>query len=483
MPLTEIYKELNMTSIWKISFLAGTAFVVTASAQDAISPEPFLAQGQDSAVRAQVEVRAQETAMAQAQDSAVGPRVEVRAQETAMAQAQDSAVRAQERVMRAERIRGRGNEDRLRSDYRRGKDLLDRRQYEGAIAEFDRVIDAKSSSADGALYWKAYALNKLGRRPDALAALTEIQKLHPDSGWRNDAHALATEVGQASGHGVSPESQSDEDLKLLAINSLINSDPDRTVPLIEKLLADPKNPPKLKERALFVLAQSRSAKAREILAQYAKGGANPDVQMKAVEYLGVLGTSESRQLLSEIYNSSHDLAVRRAALRSFMATGDRADLAAAARSEKDPDLRREAIEMLGANGGQTELAQLYTTESSPEVKDAILHGIFTGGNTAKLIEIAKTEKNPKLRTTAIHLLGISPRDKSADALVSLYSSETDKDVKAQIVNALFIQQSVKPLIDIARKETDPELKKRIVERLSMMRSKEANDYMMELLNK
>ena len=36
-------------------------------------------------------------------------------------------------------------------------------------------------------------------------------------------------------------------------------------------------------------------------------------------------------------------------------------------------------------------------------------------------------------------------------------------------------------IDLAKKETDPGMKKTIVERISMMRSKEATDYMMELL--
>ncbi|MGH7247667.1 MAG: tetratricopeptide repeat protein, partial [Pseudomonadota bacterium] len=233
-----------MRRIWKASMLAVTAFAMTAAAQDALQEQRQFAE-----------------------------------------RSQRAAARAQASVDRARAAaRSRNSEDRLQEAYRRGKDALDRRQYEKALSDFDRVIDAKASRADGALYWKAYALNKLGRRPEALAALSEISKTYPKSAWLNDAKALAAEVSQAAGQGVSPENQSDEDLKLMAINSLINSDPDRTVPLLDKLLAEPKNSPKLKERALFVLAQSRSPKAREILAQYAKGGANPDVQMKAVEY-------------------------------------------------------------------------------------------------------------------------------------------------------------------------------------------------------
>jgi HEAT repeat protein len=75
------------------------------------------------------------------------------------------------------------------------------------------------------------------------------------------------------------------------------------------------------------------------------------------------------------------------------------------------------------------------------------------------------------------------RTKTSEALVSLYGSETDRNVKERIINALFEQGSAKELVDVARKETDPELKKNAVHRLSNMKSKEATDFFMELLNK
>src|SRR4029453_9568525 len=115
------------------------------------------------------------------------------------------------------------------------------------------------------------------------------EKSYPASRWLNDARGLQLEVKQASGQGGSPESQTDEDLKLIAINSLMNSDAERMVPLLEKLLADPKASPRLKSRALFVLGQSRNPHAGDIIARYAKSTGNPDVQLKAVEYLGIFG--------------------------------------------------------------------------------------------------------------------------------------------------------------------------------------------------
>jgi hypothetical protein len=102
----------------------------------------------------------------------------------------------------------------------------------------------------------------------------------------------------------------------------------------------------------------------------------------------------------------------------------------------------------------------------------------------KLMEIARTEKNAELRGDAIRYLGTMHSDKSADGLKSLYAAETDKNVKEQIIQTLGQQGAGKQLVEIARAEKDPELKKEDVQWLGRMRgSKEATDYLMELINK
>ncbi len=371
------------------------------------------------------------------------------------------------------------SEDRL---YRRGAEYLDRREWEKAVDEFDKVIERKAAKTDGAYYWKAYGLSKLGRRDQALASLAELKKSYPGSRWLNDAKALEAEVQQAGGQGLSPESENDEDLKLFAINSLMNSDPERALPLLEKILQKSSSP-KLKERALFVLAQNRSSKSNEIVAQFARGGGNPDLQQKAVEYLGIYGGKENLQTLGEIYGSAGDAGLKRNILRSFMVAHDKDRLLNAAKSEPNADLRRDAVQYLGNLNAYPELSQLYTTEQSMEVKEAIINSLGNGNNADRLIEIAKTEKDPKLRLAAIHRLGNMSRSKTAEPLVSLYQSEQDRNVKEQIMRSLFNQGSAKEIVDIARKETDPSLKRSAVQNLSRLNSKEATDFLVELLNK
>ncbi|MGO4884301.1 MAG: HEAT repeat domain-containing protein [Bryobacteraceae bacterium] len=366
--------------------------------------------------------------------------------------------------------------------YQKGQSAIDARHWEQALAAFSDVASGNGPRADGALYWKAYALNKLGRRDQALETLAQLRKSYATSRWLDDAKALELEIHQASGQNINVNAEPDEDLKLMALNGLMNSDPDRAIPMLEKFLQGHQSP-KLQERALFVLAQTENPKGRQILLQIARGGSNPDLQIKAVHYLGIMGSNENRKVLAELYASTNDIEVKRAVLQSFMISGDREHLLEAAKSEKNSDLRMDAIHQLGICGGQAELWQLYKAEPNVEVKETILHSMFVGGNSTNLLEVARNEKDARLRKAAIHSLGLMGGEHTGAALVAMYSSETDPALRSEIVNALFIQGNAKAMVDLARKENNPELKKMIVSKLSVMGSKDATEYMLELLNK
>jgi tetratricopeptide (TPR) repeat protein len=364
--------------------------------------------------------------------------------------------------------------------YEEGREAIEDGKYDRAIDRFNKLIELKTNRTDAALYWKAYSQAKLGQRADALNTLADLQKRFADSRWSRDAKALEVEVRQASGQTVSPAAQGDDDLKLMALRGIMDSDPEQAFPIIEKMLSGA-NSPKVKDRALFVLSQSRGARARDIIASVAKGNTNPDLQLKAIRYLGIMSGTENRQLLADVYKSSPDPAVRRGILRSFMIAGDRERLLSVAKTETSPELRGEAVQQLGVMHAGAELNDLYQTESSPEVKKRILQAMFIGGQSDKLIELAKGERDPELRKDAIRNLGLMKSAGTADALTSIYGSDTSQDVRKAVVNALFLQNNAKQLVDLARAEKNPEMKKEIVSKLSLMKSKEATDYLMELL--
>lgn len=385
-----------------------------------------------------------------------------------------------------ERAREVSREDRAQKEaeraYRDAQRALDKREWNEAAAQFGRIAAAKAARADAALYWKAYAERKQNLSAQALQSLAALQSAYPNSRWINDAKALEIELKQSAGQNVAPESAGDEDLKLMALNGLLQTDPDAALPVLQKMLSGSSSP-KVKERALFVLAQSGSPKSREIVVQVARGSSNPDLQIKAIHQLGIFGGRENGQALAEIYGGTNEPEVKRAVLSAYMISGNKARVAEAAKSEKDADLRRHGIQLLGAMGDRETLAAMYTAESDSGTKKQIQNALFVAGDSERLAALAKSEKDPGLRRSAIQFLGLTQRPGTAETLASMYASETDASVKKQIQNALFVGNQPKTLVEIARKETDPELKKSAVQFLSIMKSKEASEYLMELLNK
>jgi HEAT repeat protein len=392
--------------------------------------------------------------------------------------------REQEKREREQEAKEREQEkiERFQELYDDGREALDEDRYDKAEAKFDQLAQMNGPQTDAALYWKAYAENHLGKKAAALATIAELKTKYAQSRWKKDAEALEIEVRQSTGPSPHPESQNDDDLKMLAIQGLMNSDPEHAMPLLEKVL-NGSGSPKEKSRALFVLAQGGSQQGREIIARIARGQSNPDLQRKAVEYLGLFGGPESRKTLAEIYSSSSDASVRRAILRSYMISGDHERLFAAAKSEKDESVRRDAIRQLGLVHGTSELEQLYQAESSPEIRREILQAFFLAGDAKRLVDAAQGEKDPDLRRTAIRNLGLVHSEDSAKALQTIYSKETDRGVKEEVLNAYFLQGNASALVAIARGENDSALRKTAVQKLSLMHSKEATDYLMELLQK
>ncbi|MGA7785218.1 MAG: HEAT repeat domain-containing protein, partial [Candidatus Acidiferrales bacterium] len=485
--------------------------------------------------------------------------------------------------------------------YNEGNSAMDEGKWDTALDRFSKVAEMHGKKADAALYYMARAQNKLGRRDEALGTLAGLEKDYPKSRWLNEAKALEIEIKQKSGQPVSVEGQSDCELKLLAINGLAQADPERAVPLLEKMIHG-SDCPKASNQSFFILAQSGSQQARDVIIRLAKGESNPDMQHKAIQALGMYGGSSGREALAKVFTSTTDVDTKKSVLRALMMSGAREQILAVAKNEKLPEVRSEAIRQLGMMGAREEIWQLYQTETSaevkaqilqamwmsgdrqrvgelamketdhtlrlkaindlglmgrdsdsilvniynsdqdPEIRKKVLNAVFLAGDRERMGDLAKNEKNRDLRLSAINYLGLMGRDsdpmlvslynsdpdpeirkkvmnalflagdrermgdlaktekdhelrlsainylglmgkQSDEFLIGIYKSDPDKEIRRKVISALFLAGDAKGLVDLARIETDPEMKKAIVSQLSLMHSKEATDYLMELLNK
>jgi tetratricopeptide (TPR) repeat protein len=229
--------------------------------------------------------------------------------------------------------------------YGKGTAALDAERYEKALQAFAEAAALKGAKADSALYWKAFAEYKVDALRAALESIKEMQARHPDSRWLEQALALEFEVQNRMGMPAAPAATPDEELKLLALDSLLHTNADQALPMLEKMINGQQSL-QLKKRALFVVSQSKSPKAREILTSVAKGPSEPDVQLEALRYLGILGGAEDKKLLSDIYAVSKDRDVKMKVVDALFVAGDARALVDMARKETDPAMRKRIVERL-----------------------------------------------------------------------------------------------------------------------------------------
>ena len=164
--------------------------------------------------------------------------------------------------------------------YSNGTHAIQETRWADAEGIFVKVIERHGAHAEGALYWKAYAESRLGKRDEALGTCAQLRKEFPASRWIDDCGALEIEIHGESGHPVAPQSVNSDDLKLLALNAQMRQDEAHALPQIQQILASDAAE-SYKEHALFLLAQSQSKAAQQMLAQVANPTADAPAAIRS----------------------------------------------------------------------------------------------------------------------------------------------------------------------------------------------------------
>jgi hypothetical protein len=138
-----------------------------------------------------------------------------------------------------------------------GMRAIDESRWADAVKFFALVANQHGDHADGALYWKAYAENKLGHGKPAEAACAELDSGYPKSRWLDDCGALLVEIHARSGKPVEIEPGESDDVKLLALNAMLKQDEPRALAEIQAILNGDASE-KLKKEAQFILGKHYS---------------------------------------------------------------------------------------------------------------------------------------------------------------------------------------------------------------------------------
>ena len=258
--------------------------------------------------------------------------------------------------------------------YTTGTHAMDEHRWQDAVSAFDKVIGEKGKRVDAALYWKAYSLNKLGKTQLAIATCDQLHSQFADSSWNKDCNTISVEVQadpkimaadqtRLRADRVHPSVRiapvrpdmgerdrdvtrgSDEDLKMLALNSLLNRDPATALPLLRGILSG-NQPLRVKKHALFVLAQSKSPEAEGILRDAALGKLDPQLQEQAIQAMAVFQGKRANDTLAEVYRTTTDPKIKSSIISAMFITKDAPRMVEMARNEKDLEMKRRIVSEL-----------------------------------------------------------------------------------------------------------------------------------------
>src|SRR5215210_550228 len=140
--------------------------------------------------------------------------------------------------------------------FRQGRDLIEKEDWAAAAARFEGYVTQypKSKEADAALYWLAYAQKRQRKFRAAEETLERLVREFPRSTWVDDARAMQVEIAPQVGKRVEPEGLVDDDLKMVALQSLFQSDPARGSAYVAEILKpNSKASRELKESAVNLL--------------------------------------------------------------------------------------------------------------------------------------------------------------------------------------------------------------------------------------
>jgi HEAT repeat protein len=366
--------------------------------------------------------------------------------------------------------------------FRQGRDLIEKEDWTAAAAKFEGYVAQypKSKEADAALYWLAYARKKQGKFQDAERALERLSKEFPRSTWVDDARAMEVEIAPQVGKRVDPEGLADDELKMVALQSLFQSDPARAAGYVAEILKPGSRASReLKETAVSLLGNHGGPEATAMLLDIARTQPDPELRGIAVHRLGQTNDETVVDELMKIYAAERDGDVKGQVLHAFSQMNSPrayAKLLEVARGGGDAELRQTAIHWIGQrNEAQAvdDLMRLLSGERDDDVRGSILHAFSQMNDPraqARLLEVARGGDNSaEVRAQAIHWIGQRNGGAVVDELMGIYRADRNEEVRGAVLHALSQQREPRAraaLLEVARGGDDPEMRAQAIHALT-----------------
>ena len=289
-----------------------------------------------------------------------------------------------------------------------------------------------------------------------------------------------------------------EDLavRVEALNSLGQTDPESTTPILRRVLAKRDDcSVSLRRAAIYLLGRRTDAEAMNLVMGAARNDPDIRVRSEALRFLAAMPGDQAISTIEEMARTPGNEQLQRAAIsalgrsdsprarQSLRAIIERADLSESLRATALASIDDDRTPDNGAY-----LRSLYPKLESPRLKGSALRAIARIGGTDNeqwLLSVVRNQNEPvEVRAMALRYAGVSTIP--IGDLVRMYDVADDRPLRMQLIQ-LYAQRSnpeaTDKLLQIAKTGTDPDMRRMAISALSRKNDPRTKQLLLEIIDK
>lgn len=375
--------------------------------------------------------------------------------------------------------------------FRSARDLITDGQWGRAQEKFSDYLSSfpNEKNLDAALYWLAYAQQKLAKYDDCRVTILRLMEKYPTSSWRDDARVL---LAQVPGTYVLPA----RTLNATTVQGAIAATPSADTTIVYAP-ADSLAPVAVAVPGQGIgYGQGIGGSAWAVDDFGGPTSDNDPCEFKIVVLQALFQTDLQRGIIAATDwlkpGSTQTVRCKGAALTLLGRRGGKAVtpvILGVARSEPELKLRARAIATLGDTNDDTvvdALRDFALTSQDNDIVEASLYALskHTGDRAiAVLADIATSGKTIGQRRLAISNISIRPGEPAVDALFRIYDADQNIEIRKAVISGFGNRKSERAgnkLLEIARGSDNVELRKAAISAISRRGGDKAIEFLLNL---
>jgi hypothetical protein len=374
--------------------------------------------------------------------------------------------------------------------FRSARDLITDGQWARAQEKFSDYVSSypNEKNLDAALYWMAYAQQKLAKYDEARTTILRLMEKYPSSSWRNDARLLLAQVPGAYSVTYEPY------VTTVQGTTVVTSPAE---PSIVYAPAAPLSPVALTAPGQGMGIGLGGGGGAWTIDEF--GGPTSDddpCEFKIVVLQALFQTDLQRGIMAATEwlkpGSTQTVRCKGAALTLLGRHGGKSVtpvILGVARSEPDLKLRARAISTLGATNDDSVVDALRDFALSSQDNDIVEAALYalskhTGERAiAVLADIATSGKTIAQRRLAISSISVRPGEPAVDALFRIYDADQNVEIRKAVIAGFGNRKSERAgnrLLEIARGSDNLELRKVAISAISRRGGDKAVEFLLNL---